>query len=80
MTRTVTAVAGKTATASRARTHSRVNITAMRTAMVPMWRTAMTRTDDASRPSRLTSPTTRVISSAECREAKYDSGRVWMCA
>ncbi len=70
MALTVTAAAGKTATASSASTHSRANITPRSTAMVPTWRTAMTRTDEVSRPSRFTSPTTRVISSAECSEVK----------
>ena len=36
--------------------------------MVPIWRTAMTSTVEDSRARRLTSLTTRVISSAECSD------------
>ena len=42
--------------------------------MVPTWRTAITSTVEERRASRLTSVTTRVISSAEWSEAKNDSG------
>jgi hypothetical protein len=57
---------GKITTAISASTHSRMNITVRSATMVPTWRTTMTSTVEDSLASRLTSLTTRVISSAEC--------------
>ena len=76
----MTPAAGKIATAIRARAHSRANMTTSSATMVATWRTAITRTVEERRASRFTSLTTRVISSAECSEAKKDSGMPWMCA
>ena len=80
MARTATPTAGNTAIAIRASTHSRRNITTIKATMVPTCRTAITSTVEDRRASRFTSTITRVISSAECREAKKASGMEWMCA
>ena len=66
--------------AIRVSSHSRRNMTMSSATMVPTWRTAITRTVEESRARRLTSVTTRVMSSAECSEAKKASGMDWMWA
>ena len=78
--RMVTPTRGKTAIAIKVSSHSRRNMTTSSAMMVPTWRTAITSTVEESRARRLTSVTTRVISSAECSEAKKASGMDWMWA
>ena len=77
--RTATPTNGKTITAIRASRHSRTSMTDSSAITIATCRKAITSTVDDTRARRLTSVTTRDISSAECRSAKNDSGMAWMC-